>query len=93
MHTNIVGHPVRKHKPLLVTPEINSIGRNLRELRQARGLSQDAMGAVIGIERSTLAGIETGRDYPSVPALIRIARALGVSLDDLCRDIPERTAA
>ncbi len=55
------------------------------ELRQARGLSQEALAEKTGLNRVTLARLERAMHPPNLETLERIARALRVSLADLVR--------
>jgi transcriptional regulator with XRE-family HTH domain len=57
-----------------------------RELRQQKGLSQEALADVARIGRSYMSGIERGVRNCSVLHLLKIARALGVNPADLFRD-------
>lgn len=59
----------------------------IRELRNAKGLSQERLAEEAGIHRTYLGGIETARRNPSLKNLIRIARALGVSMGTLFHEI------
>jgi len=55
----------------------------LRIYRNLRGLTQAALAEKAGVNRVTVAEIETGRKQGSVATLRALANALGVSLDDL----------
>src|SRR5438876_1621492 len=55
------------------------------ELRQARGLSQEALAKKTGLNRVTLARLERALHPPNLDTLDRIARALRVKLADLVR--------
>jgi len=55
----------------------------LRVWRAVRGLTQAALAEKAGVNRVQIAEIETGRKTGSVATLGKLARALGVSLDDL----------
>ena len=55
------------------------------ELRQARGLSQEALAKRTGLNRVTLARLERALHPPNLDTLDRIARALRVKLTDLVR--------
>lgn len=46
----------------------------VKELRLTRGLSQAALGEVLGVSRQTVNSIETGRYLPSLPLAIALAR-------------------
>jgi len=52
------------------------LGRRLRDLRQARGLSIRALSKHSGLAINTLSMIENGRNSPSVSTLQVLARAL-----------------
>jgi mRNA interferase RelE/StbE len=55
----------------------------LRVYRDLRGLTQAALAQSAGINRVTVAEIETGRKQGSVATLRALAEALGVTVDDL----------
>lgn len=63
-----------------------SDGMTMREIRQARALSQAALAAASGVSRGTVALIEAGRLNPTVTVARRLAAALDVTLDDLFGD-------
>jgi putative transcriptional regulator len=46
----------------------------VRELRQAQGWSQAALGQRLGVSRQTINSIETGKYDPSLPLAFQIAR-------------------
>lgn len=52
-------------------------------LRRMAGLSQQELASRAGVSRSLVAAIETGRNTPSVAAGIALARALGVTAEEL----------
>ncbi len=57
------------------------IGRTIRRLREARGLSQDTLAANAKISQTYLSFLEQGRRRnPSVAVAKRLARVLGVSI-------------
>ncbi len=56
------------------------IGANVRRLRKAKGLSQEALAAECDIDMRYLGGIERGQENPTVAVLARIAKALGVQV-------------
>jgi mRNA interferase RelE/StbE len=55
----------------------------LRVYRDLRGMTQAALAEKSGVNRVSVAEIETGRKQGSVATLRALAVALGVSLDDL----------
>ena len=58
---------------------------NLRKIRLERGLSVPALVELSGVPRRTIQEIEN-RDDCRVSTAILLADALGVTLDELCRD-------
>ena len=60
--------------------------RRLRTLRQARGWTLDDLAARAHVGASTISRIETGQRRLALDQLVTLARALGVSVDDLLVD-------
>ncbi len=59
------------------------LGRQIRELRAARGFSQESFAAEVGLDRTYMGGIERGERNLSAINLIRIAKALKVEVGQL----------
>jgi transcriptional regulator with XRE-family HTH domain len=59
------------------------VGRNIRRLREERGLQQDALAHEADVHVTYLSGIENGRRNITLVVLERIARSLGVPETDL----------
>ena len=57
------------------------IGQRIRELRQSKNLGLVEMGDHTGLSPGMLSRIETGRLYPTLPTLLRVAMVFGVGLD------------
>lgn len=55
-----------------------AVGRNLREYRQARGLSQEAFADVVGVHRTYMGAIERGERNLTLRSLERIADRISV---------------
>jgi transcriptional regulator with XRE-family HTH domain len=68
---------------------VKLLGRNVRTIRQARGMSQEQLGFESDMKRSYVSDLERGTRNPSVKALGRLAAALGVDPADLLRDAGE----
>jgi len=64
------------------------IGRRILELRQAQHLTQAQLAERVGVQRAYIALIETGRRVPGLTIACKLARALGVTVDELCPDAP-----
>ena len=61
------------------------------DIRKARGLSQDDLAEMVGVEQPTISRFERGYDGVTLRLIRQIATALGVSVGDLFTD--ERSAA
>lgn len=60
-----------------------SLARNLKHWRAARGLTLDALAARSGVSRGMIIQIEQARTNPSVGTTVKLADALGVSIATL----------
>jgi transcriptional regulator with XRE-family HTH domain len=59
------------------------LGGRIRARRTERGLTQEELAHRAGLDYSYVNQIENGRRNPSLDAIARIARALGVPVRDL----------
>jgi DNA-binding XRE family transcriptional regulator len=61
-------------------PEVDGVklGKRIRELRLAAGLTQAELARRTGIHRPNIARVEAGRHTPSLETLARLATAIGV---------------
>jgi transcriptional regulator with XRE-family HTH domain len=60
-----------------------TLGQRLKRLREAAGLTQAALADAAGVPIGTIRGYEYDRREPLVGTVVKIARAIGVSLDEL----------
>lgn len=58
------------------------LGARIKELRRAKGLSQNKLSEKIGIDPKHLSRIEVGKGYPSLDTLEKTAQALGADMRD-----------
>lgn len=56
----------------------------LRELRTARGLTQQQLAAQVHVSARTILSIEKGQYSPSLMLAYRMARVFGVTVEQLC---------
>jgi transcriptional regulator with XRE-family HTH domain len=64
------------------------LAANLKQLREGRGLSQKALAEQSGVPRPTIAHLEAGQANPTLSVALRVARALGIRLDELVEPEP-----
>ena len=59
------------------------VGKRVRELREDKEMSQDALAIKAKTNQCEISRLETGKYSPSIEYLSRIAKALGVKLSEL----------
>jgi len=61
-----------------------NLAKNVKRLREAKGLSQEKLARLADVANNTLIKMETGKNKnPTLETLKRVAKALEVSVDDL----------
>jgi XRE family aerobic/anaerobic benzoate catabolism transcriptional regulator len=66
------------------------LGRRIRRARTERGMTQSELAHGARVGANYIPRLERGELVPSVEAAFRIARALGLSLDEMCGRTPAR---
>ena len=61
---------------------------HFRAIRERRGLTQVALGERAGMAPASISHFETGQRVPSLESLVKLADALGVSVDELLGRVP-----
>jgi transcriptional regulator with XRE-family HTH domain len=64
-----------------------TFARNLRRLRNAKGLTQDELAADAGISRSYLSQIESGSFYVSIKIIGKLADVLGEEPEEFLKRV------
>lgn len=62
-------------------------GKNLRQARDKRGLTQEELGFRAGLDRTEISLLERGKREPRLGTLIKLADALEVGPEDLAHGI------
>jgi transcriptional regulator with XRE-family HTH domain len=62
------------------------VGKNVRRLRTAAGLSQAELAERMGVDRAYVSGLELGQRNPTIVTLWHITRALEVNLRALVQE-------
>jgi putative molybdopterin biosynthesis protein len=63
--------------------QVTGSGMALRLARQARGFSQQQLAGMAGVSRQAVSAVESGLSDPSLRVALALARALGVTVEDL----------
>ena len=65
---------------------IPTVSKNIRKLRKAKGLSQDKLSRLADVSHATIIKIESGGiQSPTINTVQKIAKALGVGVDELIK--------
>jgi len=80
-----------RYRVVIMDQTSSNLAANVRRVREARDLTQRQLAELSGVPRPTLANIETGRSNPTLNVLIKVAGALGTSIEQLIA--PPRSAA
>jgi len=60
--------------------DVETIGRNIKQVRMARGLSQAELARRSGIAKATLSQLEVAKGNPTIETLFALTKVLGVPL-------------
>jgi len=63
-----------------------AIHKRIAQLREERGLSQQDLAEVLGVDKTSISHWENGLSSPRGSRLPAVASALGVTIDDLFRE-------
>ena len=62
------------------------LSKNLRKLREQKGLSQERLARLADVANNTIIKMESGENKnPTLDTLQKLAKALAVSVDDLIK--------
>lgn len=60
-----------------------TLGQRIKELRKRKGISQEKLAELVGLEPPSICNIETGRNYPTFQNLEKIIDVLDVNFLDV----------
>ena len=66
------------------------VGRNVKRLRIAAGLSQAKLAERMGVDRAYVSGLELGQRNPTVVTLWHVAQALSAKVRSFFDERPQR---
>ncbi|WP_049973785.1 helix-turn-helix domain-containing protein [Azospirillum sp. B4] len=65
----------------------------IRELREAKGMTQEQLGALIGTDKTVISKLESGRTRLSQPRMMAIAASLGCGVAELLEPVAAHAPA
>lgn len=68
----------------ITTPSIK-LGKNIKRIREQKKMSQGDICREVGFDRAQMSNIEAGKGNPTLTTIEKIARALGVTSDELLK--------
>lgn len=66
---------------------VKVLGDRIRFLRKGQNLSQERLGELSDIHTNHIGAIERGEKNVTIESLAKITRGLGISLEELFRDL------
>ena len=70
---------------------MRDIGKNIKDLRTQKNLTQDELAEKLFVTRQTISNYETGRSRPDVEMLAKIAEILDTDANTVIYGLPEKT--
>lgn len=61
------------------------LGQNLKKIRTQKKMSQGDIARNLGVDRGYISNIENGKRNPTLATIDKLAKALGVSADELLK--------
>ena len=65
--------------------DAKKLGANLKKIRLSRGIKQVEIAKTLGVDRSFVSNIENGKTNPTLSTIAGLAKALGVSTNELLK--------
>lgn len=65
--------------------EAEKLGKNLKRIRTAKGISQGEISRKLEVDKSFVSNIENGKTNPTLATITKIAKAIGVSVGELMK--------
>lgn len=65
--------------------EAERLGRNLKRIRTEKNISQGEIGRILEVDKSFVSNIENGKTNPTLATIVKIAKAIGVSVGELMK--------
>ena len=80
---NFLSYNFNKSFIIFVMDNKKLLGKRIKEIRKKNNLTQEELSEKVNIDITTLSGIESGRHFPSLVTLEKIAKILDVALTTL----------
>jgi len=61
------------------------LGQNMKKIRLAKQMSQGDICRKLGLGRSYISNVESGKNNPTLSTITKLAKALGVRIEELIK--------
>lgn len=68
-------------------PLLSALGKNVRTAREKKQLTQEKLAEIAELDPTYVSGIERGLRNPGIKNVAKIAKALGISVSELCKGV------
>lgn len=68
-----------------MSKESIQLGKNLRKIRTAKGMSQGDIARELGVSRGYISTIENGKMNPTLSTIVKLSKVLRISPDTLLK--------
>ena len=66
---------------------LRALANRIKELRDQKGISQEELAHRAGLSRTGMGFVETGKRWPRLDTLMKVAQGLNVTVDELLRGL------
>jgi transcriptional regulator with XRE-family HTH domain len=66
---------------------LHALSKRIKDLRLARGISQEELAHRSGLSRTGMGLLETGKRWPRLDTLVSVADGLNISVDELLKGV------
>jgi transcriptional regulator with XRE-family HTH domain len=68
-------------------PLLSALGKNVRSAREKNELTQEKLAEIAELDPTYVSGIERGLRNPGIKNVAKIAKALGITISELCKGV------
>lgn len=62
--------------------ESKEFGKNLKRVRTLKGISQGKIARILAVNKAFISNIENGKTNPTLTTITKLAKAIGISVDE-----------
>jgi transcriptional regulator with XRE-family HTH domain len=66
---------------------LRALANRIKELRDQKGISQEELAHRAGLSRTGMGFLETGKRWPRLDTLMKVADGLNISVDELLKGL------